>query len=146
MPEVYRYREALAKLLMKNEDYDAALTEYTEASKLAPNPFFAEEMDNRRIEVYRRQGVLIEEIETVEAELEVSGLSDADIFAKQKRLAKMYLKLGNITYALEVLLKAKAHQPDDIIVNRWLAVRFTPSRIGEMMPMPSICTSLQLIV
>ncbi len=125
MPDVYRYREALAKLLMKNEDYDAALIEYTEAAKLAPNAFFAEEMDNRRIEVYRRQGVLIEKIETVEAELEASGRSDADIFAKQKRLAKMYLKLGNITYALEVLLKAKAHQPDDIIVNRWLAEVYT---------------------
>ena len=142
MPDVYRYREALAKLLMKNEDYDAALTEYTEAAKLAPNAFFAEEMDNQRIELYRRQGTLVEKIETVEAELETSGLADArtknatplqyskarvlgSIFAKQKRLAKMYLKLGNITYALEVLLKAKAHQPDDIIVNRWLAEVYT---------------------
>ncbi|MXV73602.1 tetratricopeptide repeat protein, partial [Candidatus Poribacteria bacterium] len=125
MPDVYRYREALAKLLMKNEDYDAALTEYTEAAKLAPNAFFAEEMDNQRIELYRRQGTLVEKIETVETELETSGLSDADIFAKQKRLAKMYLKLGNITYALEVLLNAKAHQPDDIIVNRWLAEVYT---------------------
>ena len=125
MPDVYRYREALAKLLMKNEDYDAALTEYTEAAKLAPNAFFAEEMDNQRIELYRRQGTLVEKIETVEAELETSGLPDADIFAKQKRLAKMYLKLGNITYALEVLLRAKAHHPDDIIVNRWLAEVYT---------------------
>ena len=125
MPDVYRYREALAKLLMKNEDYDAALIEYTEAAKLAPNAFFAEEMDNQRIELYRRQGTLVEKIETVEAELEKSGLPDTDIFEKQKRLAKMYLKLGNITYALEVLLKAKAHQPDDIIVNRWLAEVYT---------------------
>ena len=124
-PDSYRYREALAKLLMKNEDYDAALIEYTEAAKLAPNAFFAEEMDNQRIELYRRQGTLVEKIETVEAELETSGLPDADIFAKQKRLAKMSLKLGNITYALEVLLKAKAHQPDDIIVNRWLAEVYT---------------------
>ena len=121
MPDVYRYREALAELLMKNEDYNAALIEYTEAAKLAPNAFFAEEMDNQRIELYRRQGTLVEKIETVETELETSELSHADIFAKQKRLAKMYLKLGNITYALEVLLKAKAQQPDDIIVNRWLA-------------------------
>ena len=125
MPDVYRYREALAKLLMKNEDYDAALREYTEAAKVAPNAFFAEEMDNQRIELYRRQGTLVEKIETVEAELETSGLSDTDIFEKQKRLAKMYLKLGNITYALEVLLKAKAQQPDDIIVNRWLAEVYT---------------------
>ena len=125
MPDAYRYREALAKLLMKNEDYDAALTEYSEAAKLAPNAFFAEEMDNKRIELYRRQGTLVEKIEGVEADLEKSGLPDADIFAKQKRLAKMYLKLGNITYALEVLLKAKAHQPDDIIVNRWLAEVYT---------------------
>ncbi len=125
MPDVYRYREALAKLLMKNEDYDAALAEYTEAAKLAPNAFFAEEMDNQRIELYRRQGTLVEKIETVEAELETSGLRDADIFEKQKRLAKMYLKLGNITYALEVLLRAKAHQPDDIIVNRWIAEVYT---------------------
>ena len=125
MPDAYRYREALAKLLTKNEDYDAALTEYTEAAKLAPNEFFAEEMDNQRIELYRRQGTLAEKIETVESELERSGLSAADIFAKQKRLAKMYLKLGNITYALEVLLKAKAHQPDDVIINRWLAEVYT---------------------
>ena len=125
MPDVYRYREALAKLLRKNEDYNAALIEYTEAAKLAPNAFFAEEMDNQRIELYRRQGTLVEKIETVEAELETSELSNADIFAKQKRLAKMYLKLGNITYALEVLLKAKAQLPDDIIVNRWLAEVYT---------------------
>ena len=125
MPDVYRHREALAKLLMKNEDYEAALAEYTEAAKLAPNAFFAEEMDNQRIELYRRQGTLVEKIETVEAELETSGLPHTDIFAKQKRLAKMYLKLGNITYALEVLLKAKAQQPDDIIVNRWLAEVYT---------------------
>ena len=121
IPDAYRYREALAKLLTKNEDYDAALTEYTEAAKLAPTPFFAEEMDNQRIELYRRQGTLIEKIEAVETELETSGLATIDIFAKQKRLAKMYLKLGNITYALEVLLKAKAQQPDDVGINRWLA-------------------------
>ncbi|RKU18684.1 hypothetical protein C6503_09105 [Candidatus Poribacteria bacterium] len=121
MPDAYRYREALAKLLMKNEDYDAALTEYTEAAKVAPNAFFAEEMDNQRIELYRRQGTLVEKIEVLEAELEKSGLSNTDIFAKQKRLAKMYLKLGNITYALEVLLKAKTQQPDDVVINRWLA-------------------------
>ena len=125
MPDAYRYREALAKLLMKNEDYEAALIEYTEAAKVAPNAFFAEEMDNQRIELYRRQGTLVEKIEGVETELEASGLSNTDIFAKQKRLAKMYLKLGNITYALEVLLKAKAQQPDDIIVNRWLAEVYT---------------------
>ena len=121
MPDVYRYREALAKLLTENGDYDAALIEYTEAAKLAPNPFFAEEMDNQRIELYRRQGTLIEKIETVETELENPELPAADIFANQKRLAKMYLKLGNITYALEVILKAKAQQPDDVVINRWLA-------------------------
>ena len=131
MPDGYRYREALAKLLMKNEDYEAALIEYTEAAKLAPNAFFAEEMDNQRIELYRRQGTLVEKIETVEAELETSGLSATDLFAKQKRLAKMYLKLGNITYALEVLLKAKTQQPDDIIVNRWLAEVYTKQNRRE---------------
>ncbi len=121
MPDVYRYREALAKLLTENGDYDAALIEYTEATKLAPNPFFAEEMDNQRIELYRRQGTLIEKIEALETELENSELPATDSFAKQKRLAKMYLKLGNITYALEVLLKAKAQQPNDVVINRWLA-------------------------
>ena len=125
MPDAYRYRKALAKRLMKNKDYDAALTEYTEAAKVAPNAFFAEEMDNQRIELYRRQGTLVEKIEAVETELENPGLPPTDSFAKQKRLAKMYLKLGNITYALKVLLKAKAQQPDDIIVNRWLAEVYT---------------------
>ena len=41
-PDVYRYRAALAKRLVENRDYDAALAEYTEAAKLAPNEFFAE--------------------------------------------------------------------------------------------------------
>ncbi len=120
-PDVYEYRKTLAKRLMKNGDFDEALKEFTEAAKLAPNAFFAEEMDDQRIELYRKQGTLVEKIETVEAELEKSELTDADIFAQQKRLAKMYLKLGNITYALEILLKAKALRPDAVVVNRWLA-------------------------
>ena len=121
MPEAYRYREALAKRLMENEDYEEALEEYTEAAILAPNAFFAEQMDDQRIEIYRRQGTLVDQIEAMEMELEKPGVSAADIFAKQKRLAKMYLKLENTTYALEVLLKARALRPDDITVNRWLA-------------------------
>ncbi|MDE0685598.1 MAG: tetratricopeptide repeat protein [Candidatus Poribacteria bacterium] len=121
MPEAYRYREALAIRLRQNKQYDAALTEYTEAARLAPNEFFAEQMDDQRIEVYRRQGTLVDQIEAVKVELEKPGISDADIFAKQKRLAKMYLKLENTPYALEVLLKAKALQPDEVLVNRWLA-------------------------
>ena len=121
MPDAYRYRETLATRFMESGDYDAALTEYTEAAKLAPNSFFAEEMDDKRIELYRRQGVLFEKIEVVETALEKQGLPTADILAKQKRLAKMYLKLGNITYALEILLKAKALHPDNVVINRWLA-------------------------
>ena len=121
MPDAYHYREALAKRLMANQKYDGALTEYTAAMKLAPNAFFAAQMDNQRIELYQRQGTLAKRIEAVEAELENPGLTAADGFAKQKRLAKMYLKLGNVTYGLEALLKAKALQPDDVVVNRWLA-------------------------
>ena len=123
---------------MQHKQYDAALTEYTEAVKLAPNEFFAEQMDDQRIELYRQQGTLVEQIEAMAVELEKSGLFEArtknatplqyskarvlgSIFAKHKRLTKMYLKLENITYALEVLLKAKALRPDDVTVNRWLA-------------------------
>jgi len=121
MPDAYRYREALAKRLMQNKQYDTALTEYTEAVKLAPNAFFAEQMDDQRIEIYRRQGTLVDHIESIEVVLEKPSISTADIFVNQKRLAKMYLKLENTTYALEVLLKAKALHPDDVTVNRWLA-------------------------
>ena len=121
MPDAYRYREALAKRLMQNKQYAEAITEYTEAIKLAPNAFFAEQMDDQRIEIYRRQGTLVNQIEALEVALEKLEISDVDIFAKHKRLAKMYLKLENITYALEVLLKAKALHPNDVTVNRWLA-------------------------
>ncbi len=120
-PDVYEYRKELAQRLMKIREFEEAQKEFTEAARLAPNPFFAEEMDNQRIELYRRQGTLLEKIEAVEVELEESGLTDTEIFTQQKRLAKMYLKLGNVTYALEVLLKAKEHKPDDVTVNRWLA-------------------------
>ncbi len=125
MPDEYRYRETLANQLMEHKEYDEALTEYTAAMKLAPNPFFAEKMDDQRIELYRRQGTLLEKIELLEAELEKPGLSDTEQFTNYKQLTKMSLKLTNITYALEVLLKAKALQPDDVVVNRWLADIYT---------------------
>ena len=124
-PDVYRYREALAKRLVENKDYDAALTEYTEAAKLAPNEFFAEQMDNQRIEIYRRQGTLVEKIGALETALEKPDIAPADAFIQYKQLAKMYLKLGNTTYALEVLMKAKALEANDTIVNRWIAEVYT---------------------
>ena len=110
-PDDFRYREALARRLMESEDYDAALVEYTEAIKLAPNAFFAEQMDDQRIELYRRQGTLAAKIETLEAELEKPALASDERFAHLKQLAKMYLKLRNTTYALKTLLEAKALQP-----------------------------------
>ena len=125
-PDEYRYREALAKRLMENKDYEEALEEYAEAAILAPNAFFAEQMENQRIEIYRRQGTLVAKIELLEAELEKESKTiPDDPFGLHKQLAKMYLKLGNITYAIEVLLKAKTLQPDDVTVNRWLAEVYT---------------------
>ena len=124
-PDVYRYREALAKRLVENKDYDEALTEYTEAAKLAPNEFFAEQMDNQRIEIYRRQGTLVEKISALETALEKPDIAPANAFTQYKQLAKMYLKLGNTTYALEVLMKAKALEPNDVVVNRWIAEVYT---------------------
>ncbi len=120
-PDAYRYREALARQLTENKDYDEALSEYAEATRLAPNEFFVEQMADRQIEIYRRQGTLVEKIEALESELKKQDVTDADTFTQQKQLAKMYLKLGNITYAIEVLLKTKALHPDDVLVNRWLA-------------------------
>ena len=120
-PDEYRYRETVARRLMANKDYDAALTEYAAAAELAPNEFFAEQMGDQQLEIYRRQGTLVEKIEALEAKLAGEGHTSDDAFALQKQLAKMYLKLGNVTYSLEVLLKAKALKPDDVPVNRWLA-------------------------
>ncbi len=128
MPDAYRYREALAERLMKNEKYEEALTEYAEAEKLAPNAFFAEQMGDQRIEIYRRQGTLLDQIGKLEEQLEKQTGSIEDTFALQMRLAKMYLKLGNITYGLEVLLEAKALRPDDIVVNRRLAEVYTKQK------------------
>ncbi len=120
-PDAYRYREALAKRLMENEDYEDALAEYAAAATLAPNAFFAEQMGDQQLEIYRRQGTLVSQIEALEAELEAPKRAPDDAFGMHKRLAKMYLKLGNITYAIEILLKTKALQPGDVTVNRWLA-------------------------
>ena len=124
-PDVYRYREALAKRLVENRDYDEALVEYTEAAKLAPNEFFAEQMDNQRIEIFRRQGTLVEKIGALETALEKPDIAAADAFSQSKQLAKMYLKLGNTTYALEVLMRTKALEPNDVVVNRWIAEVYT---------------------
>ena len=112
-PAEYRYREAFARRLMEHKDYAAALIEFSEASKLAPNEFFAEQMGDQQIEIYRRQGTLVGKIDELEAAPES--------FDQQKQLAKMCLKLGNVSYAIEILTKAKVRQPDDVVVNRWLA-------------------------
>ena len=125
MPEAYRFREALAKRLMSNKQYDEALLEYNGAIKLAPNEFFAEQMDDQRIELYRRQGTLVEIIEEAEGQLNKPGITNADKFTQLKRLAKMYLKLSNTTYALEILLKATELQPNDVTVNRQTANLYT---------------------
>ena len=116
-PDEYPYREALARRLMENEDFDAALTEYVAAAELAPNEFFAEQMVDQQIEIYRRQGLLIEKID------ELGTVPET--FEQQKQLAKMYLELSNITYSIEILLKAKALKPADVPVNRWLAEIYT---------------------
>ena len=112
-PDEYRYREALARQLMENKAYEEALTQYTEAAKLAPNAFFAEQMADQQLEIYRHQGTLVEKIEALE--------SAPETFDQQKQLAKMYRKLGNITSTMKALLKAKGIQPDNVRVNRWLA-------------------------
>ena len=117
VPGEYRYREALARRLMESKNYEEALAEYTEAAKLAPNPFFAERMTDQQIEIYRRQGVLAEKIDGLEA--------SPESFEQQKQLAKMYLKLGNVTNTLEILVRAKELKPDDVQVNRWLVELYT---------------------
>ncbi len=119
-PAEYRYRETLARRLMEDKKYAAALSEYAEASKLAPNEFFVEHMNDQIIEVFRRQGVLAEQIEKVEA--------TPKTFDREKRLAKMHLKLGNITNAMESLSQAKAFKPDNVPVNRQLAALYAKQR------------------
>ena len=124
VPGEYRYREALARRLMENKDYEEALAEYVEASKLAPNEFFAEQMGDQQIEIFRQQGTLVGKIDELEAE--------PGSFDQQKLLAKMYLKLGNLTNALEALIQAKELKPDDVQIIRWLAdVYFQQGLRGE---------------
>ena len=120
-PESFQYREELANRLMESKDYEEALTEYTAAAKLAPNEFFADQMEDRRIELYRRQGTLAEKIDELQIKIAESDVSSAVAFDQQRQLAKMYLKLGNATYAIEILTSARTLQPDNIPVNRWLA-------------------------
>ena len=120
-PDSFQYREELANRLMENKDYEQALAEYIEAANLAPNEFFADRMDDRRIELYRRQGTLVEKIDELEAKLAEPDVSAAAAFEGQKQLVKMYFKLGNTSYAVEVLTKARTLNPSDISVNRWLA-------------------------
>ena len=122
-PAEYRYREALARRLTQNEEYDAALSEYAEASKLAPNEFFAERMNDQQVEIFGRQGVLAEQIEKVE--------TAPKTFDREKQLAKMYLMLGNKTNAMESLIQAKTLKPDDVSVNRRLAALYAKQGLGE---------------
>ena len=120
-PESFQYREELADRLLESKDYEEALAEYTAAAKLAPNEFFANQMADRRIELYRHQGTLAEKIDELHAKLAESEDSPAAAFDQQRQLAKMYFKLGNTSYAVEILTKARTLQPDNIRVNRWLA-------------------------
>ncbi len=121
MPEEYSYRETLAKYLTDNDQFDKALVEYNTAMELAPNQFFADKMNDKAIELYRRQGTLTEKVKELETEIENPQISETERFAHNKQLTKMYLKMGNISYAMEVLLNAKHKKPNDITINRWLA-------------------------
>ena len=121
MPEDYGYKETLAKYLMENGELDQAIVEYKLAMNLAPNEFFADKMNDKIIELYRRQGTLTDKIKTLETELDETALTETDRFKHLKQLTKMYLKLGNVSYAMEVLFKAKQIIPDEVTVNRWLA-------------------------
>ena len=124
-PEAYRYREALAERLMESKNYDEALREYAEAAKLAPNAFFAEQMNDQMLELFRRQGVLATQIEALEKQANLT-------FDQHKQLAKMYLKLGNVAYALEALNWARDAKPDDVPINRQLAeIYMKQGRRGE---------------
>lgn len=116
-PGEYRYRKVLARRLMDNGEYDAALSEYAKASKLAPNEFFAEQINDQQIEIYRRQGVLGKQIEI--------AAGAPRTFNQQKQLAKMYLTLGNLTDAMESLKHAKMLKPDDVLLNRQLVALYT---------------------
>ncbi len=122
-PEEYRYREVLARRMMQNREYDAALSEYAEASKLAPSPYFAEQMYAQQIEIFRRQGILAEKIETMTA--------TPKTFDREKILAKMYIKLGNETNAIKSWIQAKTIKPEDVSVNRELAALYAKQGLGE---------------
>ena len=121
MPEEYSYRETFAKYLTDNDEFDKALVEYNTAMELAPNQFFADKMNDKAIELYRRQGTLTEKVKELEKELKNPQISETERFAHYKQLTKMSLKMGNISYAMEVLLNAKHKKPNDITINRWLA-------------------------
>lgn len=121
-PKEYRYREQLAGMLMEAGEYEAALKEYRKAIDLAPNDFFAERMEDQIIEIHRRQGTLERRI----AELEAQPVS----FDRQKRLAKMYMKLGNMTRAVEILENARGMKPEDVDLLRRLAEIY--SRQGRL--------------
>ncbi len=112
-PTKYQYREALAKRLIEAKNFDEAITQFTEATKHASNDFFAEQMAEQQIEVYRQQGVLEDKVAELEAQ--------PQRFDGQKLLAKMYLRLKNTTAAAEALEKALPLNSDDVPVNRSLA-------------------------
>ena len=122
-PGEYRYREALARRLMENKEYDAALSEYGQALKLAPNEYFVERVNDQRIEIFRHQRVLPEQIE--------KAVSAPKTFDREKLLAKMYLKLGNTTNAMGSLIQAKTLKPNDVSVNRQLAALYAKQGLRE---------------
>ena len=129
-PDAYRYREALAKRLMENEGLCGRVSGITQPPRNShPTHFSQNRWEINNSKIYRRQGTLVSQIEALEAELEAPKRAPDDAFGMHKRLAKMYLKLGNITYAIEILLKTKALQPDDVTVNRWLAEIYNTARL-----------------
>ncbi|MDE0300360.1 MAG: tetratricopeptide repeat protein [Candidatus Poribacteria bacterium] len=122
-PGNYGYRCALARRLMENEEYDAALSEYKEAVKLAPSEFTAGQANDRMIEIYRRQGTLAEQIEKSEAAPKA--------FNQQMQLANMHLEMGNVTNTFEVLLQARELQSDNVPVNRRLASIYAKQKLWD---------------
>lgn len=108
-PDNFEFQYSLAKLLLRQEEYDSALDVFDRLAEQDENDYFQERGERGRLDVYAGQGVLDEKRHEWEQLLEREPDSPEMLI----RLARLYERIGNRAGALDLYRKCVELAPDD---------------------------------
>ena len=113
----YDLHKLAADLLIRNEQFDAALESVAAMERVADSPFFKEQALRRQVETYSAAGRIAEEAEKLSKRIEAGGAGARDYWLA----AMLAAAERRSTVALAHLEQALKMQPDDTRLLRFKA-------------------------